>query len=180
MSPDLYYVHSRTQDSLGNPVHALSAHPCGPSTPTHGQLVHSDDSDAGRGSCGVLLWADDGVLKLVGVQARWRRNGIGAALWKQARDLSGLSLDQAPTRTALGEAWFQALGIDAPLEVLNSPMTSRDEAINAAPNQLFLDDEEAVALRIAALLNKAPNVLPYIRALCAPTYEEAAEQMRKL
>jgi GNAT superfamily N-acetyltransferase len=180
MSPDLYFIHTRTQDSLGDPVHALSAYPCSPSTPTRGQLVHSDDSDAGHGPYGVLLWADDGVLKLVGVQARWRRKGVATALWNQARELSGLPLDQAPIRTALGEAWFQSLEVDAALEVLNSPMTSREEATGATSSQLALDDADATASRIVELLGKGPEALPYILALCAPTYEDAAEQMRKL
>jgi hypothetical protein len=180
MPLDFYVAHSRIQDSLGDPVHALFAHPCGPATPAPGQRVHSDDPDARQGSYGVALWTDEGVLKLVGVQARWRRKGVATALWSQARELSGLCLDTAPARTALGEAWFQSLGIDAPLEVLSAPMTSREEMIGATSSQLVLDDVEATAQRIIELLDKGPDVLPYIRALCAPTHQDAAEQMLAL
>lgn len=179
MSLHLYFVHTRVHDSTGELVHAFSAHPCGPSTPAHGQLIHSDDPDT-EGSYGVLLWTDEGVLTLVGVQPRWRRKGIATALWNQARKLSGLPLNTAPVRTALGEVWLQSLGIDAPLELLNGPMTGREETIGATPCQLALDDVDATAQRIVELLNKGPDTLPYIRALCAPTHQDAAEQMHKL
>ncbi|MEV6822883.1 hypothetical protein AB0M72_29470 [Nocardiopsis dassonvillei] len=180
MSLNLFFVHTRVQDSLGELVHALSAHPCDPSTPTHGQLIHSDNPDAGEGSYGVLLWTDAGVLTLVGVQPCWRRKGIATALWNQARKLSGLPLNTAPVRTALGEVWLQSLGIDAPLELLNGPMAGREETIGATPRQLALDDVDVTAQRIVELLDKGPDMLPYIRALCAPTHQDAAEQMRKL
>ncbi|WP_160051539.1 hypothetical protein [Nocardiopsis sp. FR26] len=181
MPLELYFVYTRTRNSLGDPAHALFAHPCGPSTPTQGQLIHSDSPDGGRGYYGVLLWTDDGVLQLVGVQPRWRRKGTATALWRQACEFSGLPLDKAPARTALGEAWFQSLDIDAPLEVLNVPVTTQDEATGATARQLALDDKEATARRIVELLGKDPKeVLPYILALCAPTYEDAEEQIHRL
>ncbi|GAA1095005.1 GNAT family N-acetyltransferase [Nocardiopsis metallicus] len=180
MSHNCYFVYTRTKDSLGDPVHALSPHPCGPSTPTQGQLVHSEEPDAADGSCGLLLWTDEGMLKLVGVQPRWRRKGIATALWNQARELSGLPLDKAPVRSALGEAWLQSLGIDTPLELLTGPMDSRDDAVGTVPVQLGLDDVDAIARRITELLGQGADTLPYIRAQCAPTFEDAEEQMRAL
>jgi hypothetical protein len=180
MSHDCYFIHTSTQDSLGDLVQALFAHPCGPSTPTHGQLVHSEGPDAEDGYCGVLMWTDEGTLKLVGVQPQRRRKGIATALWNQARELSSLPLDKAPVRSALGEAWLQSLDIDTPLEVLTGPMDSRDDAVGTVSGQLGLDDVDATAQRIAELLDKGPDVLPYIQAQCAPTIEDTEEQLQAL
>ncbi|WP_036555221.1 GNAT family N-acetyltransferase [Nocardiopsis sp. CNT312] len=179
--PEFYYVQTQVTSALGDTQQALFALPCDPSTPGPGATVRSEGEPEGGAAYGTLLWSDAGVLYLVGVVPQWRRQGIATALWKKAREISELPLDRAPLRTALGEAWmFYGLGIDAPLEQLNGPFTSRGEAIGAEQRQLALDDEEATAERILALLGAVPEALPHIRAMCAPTQEDAFARARKL
>lgn len=131
--------------------------------------------------CGFIIWSSEGTVESIGVAPWLRRQGIATELWNQARGFSGLDLDRALRRTVLGDAWFhQGLKIDPPLHGVLPPFTKHSDAAGATQRQLVVDDVEATVDRLLGIFGRGPEDAPGLRALCAPTSEDAARRLREL